>query len=106
TALIVRLFEPYKQRRTVKANERPAKQAHIDAEPVSPFRPAADDTKRFDERRDERQAVDAQTADKQPLADKQMTDKLLRTDEPKNGQPADIASRLIDAKRTHRQRRL
>jgi hypothetical protein len=96
------LFEPYKQRRTVKANERPAKQAHIDAELVSPLRPAADDTKRLDER----QVMDAQTPDKQPLADKQTTDKLLRTDEPKNGQPADIASRLIDAKRTHRQRRL
>ena len=106
TALIVRLFEPYKQRRVVKSNERPAKQAHIDAELVSPLRPAADDIKRFDERLDERQAVDAQTADKQPLADKQTTDKLLYTDEPKNGQPADIASRLINAKRTHRQRRL
>ncbi|MDK2903847.1 MAG: hypothetical protein PWQ93_1766, partial [Clostridiales bacterium] len=103
-ALMARLPDHHKRRRAVKADERSAKQAHSDIDSVSPLVSAADEVRPLDEWPE--QAVGAQMADKQPAADKQTTGKPSRTDEQKNDQPSDIASRLMDARRTHRKRRL
>ncbi|AEE96728.1 VWA domain-containing protein [Mahella australiensis] len=104
-ALMASLPERRKYRPT-QADEQSVNPAHIDVKLVSPSKPAAEGARKLDERSDERSAVDVRVADKQPTAGEQTADEQPATNKQENGQPADIASRLMDARRTHRQKRL